>query len=42
MDASTRDYMQGHVFATEGEVYGEYKPCVRARVMVKFVALEIK
>lgn len=36
MDAGTRDYMQGHVPATEGEAYGGFKPHVLAREIAKF------
>ncbi|MGO6833399.1 DUF6538 domain-containing protein [Rhizobium ruizarguesonis] len=36
MDVGARDYMQGHVPATEGERYGGYKPHVLAAEMAKF------
>jgi integrase len=41
MDVGARDYMQGHVPATEGERYGGYKPHVLAFEMAKFPRFEI-
>ena len=41
MDVGARDYMQGHVPATEGEAYGGYKPHVLAHEMAKFPKFEI-
>jgi hypothetical protein len=41
MDKGARDYMQGHVPATEGEAYGGYKPHVLVREMAKFPKFEI-
>jgi integrase len=35
MDVGTRDYMQGHVPATEGEAYGGFKPHVLAHAIEK-------
>jgi hypothetical protein len=42
MDVGARDYMQGHVPATEGEAYGGYKPHVLAHEMAKFPRFELK
>ncbi|WP_305332129.1 DUF6538 domain-containing protein [Hoeflea sp.] len=41
MDVGARDYMQGHVPATDGEAYGGHKPHVLAREMAKFPRFEI-
>jgi integrase len=35
MDVGARDYMQGHVAATEGEAYGEFEPDVLAHEIAK-------
>lgn len=35
MDVGARDYMQGHVAATEGEAYGEFEPDVLAHEIGK-------
>lgn len=42
MDVGARDYMQGHIPATEGEAYGGFKPHVLAHEMAKFPRFEIK
>lgn len=41
MDVGTRDYMQGHVPATEGEAYGGFKPHVLAHEIANFPRFEI-
>lgn len=41
MDVGARDYMQGHVPATEGEAYGGFKPHVLAHEVAKFPRFEI-
>ncbi len=41
MDVGARDYMQGHVPASEGENYGGYKPHVLAHEIAKFPRFEI-
>lgn len=40
MDVGARDYMQGHVPASEGEAYGGYKPHVLAREIAKLPKFE--
>lgn len=42
MDVGARDYMQGHVPATEGEAYGGYEPHVLTHEMAKFPRFELK
>ncbi len=42
MDVGARDYMQGHIPATEGEAYGGFKPHVLAHEIAKFPRFEIK
>ncbi|WP_156378686.1 DUF6538 domain-containing protein [Rhizobium sp. Root1240] len=41
MDVGTRDYMQGHVPATEGEAYGGFKPHVLVHEIAKLPRFEI-
>ncbi|MBY5826305.1 DUF6538 domain-containing protein [Rhizobium leguminosarum] len=41
MDVGARDYMQGHVPATEGEAYGGYKPHVLAHEIAKLPRFEL-
>jgi integrase len=42
MDVGTRDYMQGHVPATEGEAYGGFKPHVLAHAIAKLPRFELE
>ncbi|GGB03624.1 hypothetical protein GCM10011491_34730 [Brucella endophytica] len=42
MDVGARDYMQGHVPASEGEAYGGYKPHVLAHEIAKFPRFELR
>ncbi|MBB2696102.1 UNVERIFIED_ORG: integrase [Rhizobium esperanzae] len=42
MDVGARDYMQGHVPATEGEAYGGYKPRVLAHEIAKLPRFELE
>ena len=42
MDVGARDYMQGHIPATEGEAYGGFKPHVLAHEIAKFPRFEVK
>lgn len=41
MDVGTRDYMQGHVPATEGEAYGDFPPDVLLHEISKLPRIEI-
>ncbi|MFL5012710.1 DUF6538 domain-containing protein [Rhizobium sp.] len=41
MDAGTRDYMNGHVPATEGEAYGEFEPDVLLSEIIKLPRFEV-
>jgi integrase len=42
MDVGARDYMQGHVPATEGEAYGDFTPDVLLHEISKLPKIEIK
>jgi integrase len=42
MDVGARDYMQGHVPATEGEAYGDFTPDVLLDEISKLPRIEIK
>lgn len=42
MDVGTRDYMQGHVPATEGEAYGDFPPDVLFHEISKLPRIEIE